>query len=689
MKYKRWNQAAPDQAAVKALALAGFPALAAAVLCARGLNTPALARAFLAVSNGPLTDPLLLKNMELAVARIALALEQNELIAVYGDYDVDGITSTCLLTRCLRARGASVVPYIPGRLEEGYGLNDDAVDALAEKGVTLIITVDCGITAVAEVKRAREKGVDVIVTDHHECKDDLPAAVAVVDPRQRDCAYPFKALAGVGVALKLALALAAPGERDGVLAEYADLAAVGTVADVMPLSGENRAIVIQGLEALNHSKRPGIRALIREAGAEGKPLCASSIGYTLAPRINAAGRMGQAMVAARLLLTEDPAEAAGLAAELCVLNRERQAIEGEIYNDCLSRLEREGVPVRRSIVLAGEGWHQGVVGIVASRLTERYSCPAFMISLQDGRGKGSCRSFGGFNLFTALERCADLLEGFGGHALAAGFTILEAHIPAFRARIAACVEEWTGGAELQSTLEVDAELSDCEALTVAEINGLAALEPYGAGNPKPVFLLAGCSVVTLSEVGGGRHLKLKISKDGQNLDAIFFSATAAMAGLAAGDRVDVAFTPQINEFRGARTVQLQVCDIRPAPTRAEAEYALYERLRRGEDLSAREAERLIPSRTEFAALWRYLGAHARLGRVEDTARRLARGVARLYGIKESVLRTLVCLAVMDEHGLIAVERSTDRLLISLGEVKGKVDLEASDLMRRLRTFADR
>ncbi|NCB63104.1 MAG: single-stranded-DNA-specific exonuclease RecJ [Clostridia bacterium] len=687
MKYKKWNQAAPDRAAVEALAQAGLPPLAAAVLCARGLDTPALARAFLEAANAPLPDPFLLRDMDKAVARIDLALDRGEFIAVYGDYDVDGITSTCLLTRYLRSRGATVVSYIPDRLEEGYGLNADAVDTLAAAGVKLIITVDCGITAVDEVEKAREMGVDVIVTDHHECKDGLPAAVAVVDPRRRDCEYPFKALAGVGVALKLALALAGPGERDAVLGEYVDLAAVGTVADVMQLAGENRAIVTQGLEALNHSKRPGIRALIREAGAEGKPLCASSIGFTLAPRLNAAGRMGQAMVAARLLLTEEAAEAAELAAELCVLNRERQAIEGEIYDTCVSYLEREGGLARRSIVLSGEGWHQGVVGIVASRLTERYSCPAFMICLQDGKGKGSCRSFGGFNLFTALEQCADLLEGFGGHALAAGFTILEEQIPAFRARIDRCVEEWTGGVELQSSLEVDAELSGPELLTVAGINGLSVLEPYGAGNPKPVFLLAGCSVSALSEVGGGRHLKLKLGRNGQNLDAIFFSTTAAMAELATGDRVDVAFTPQINEFRGARTVQLQVSDIRPAPTRVEAEYALYERLCRGEDISAREAEALIPSRAEFAAVWRYLSAHARLGRVEDTARRLARSVAKTYGMKETVMRTMVCLEVMDEHGLIAVERTTDHLLISLREVEGKVDLEASDLMRRLRLLA--
>ena len=688
MKYKKWNQAAPDRSAVLALVEAGLPALAATVLCARGVDTPEAAAAFLAAADAPLHDPMLLRDMDRAVERMERALAGNEYIAVYGDYDVDGITSTCLLTRFLSARGARVLPYIPDRLEEGYGLNREAVELLADNGVTLIVTVDCGITAVEEARYAASLGLDVIITDHHECKDELPQAVAVVDPHRRDCGYPFPCLAGVGVALKRALALTPGSERARVLSEYADLAAIGTVADVMQLSGENRAIVRRGLQALAQTRRPGLRALIREAGAEGKSLTASCIGFTLAPRINAAGRMGCAPVAAELLLTEDPGRAEALSHALCALNRERQSIEGRIYEECLARLERESAGQRRSIVLAGEGWHQGVVGIVASRLAEKYACPTFMICVQDGRGKGSCRSFGGFNLFRALESCADLLEGFGGHALAAGFTILEEHIGAFRQRIDRCVEEWTGEHELASALEVDAELPDENLLTVEEVAGLDLLEPYGAGNPKPVFSLSGCTVSSLAEVGGGRHLKLRLSRGGHLLDAIFFSVGAAETGVAPGDRIDVTFTPQINEFRGNRSVQLQLCDLRPAPTRMAAEQALYERLRRGEALSAQEAAALIPSRTEFAAVWRYLSGHARLGRVEDTARRLARGVSRTYGIKETVMRTMVCLEVLDEHGLIQVEQTTDHLRIDLCRVEGKVDLESSDLMKRLRRLAE-
>ena len=324
------------------------------------------------------------------------------------------------------------------------------------------------------------------------------------------------------------------------------------------------------------------------------------------------------------------------------------------------------------------------MGIVASRLAEKYACPAFMICLQDGKGKGSCRSFAGFNLFAALEHCAPLLEGFGGHALAAGFTIREENIPAFAAAMNDYVLAATGGEEMVSVLEVDGELERAELLTLEGVEGLDLLEPYGAGNPKPVFSLSGCLVSALSEVGGGRHLKLKLAAGGRSFDAIFFSATAAEAGIEAGDRVDVAFTPQINEYRGWRSVQLQLCDLRPALTRAQAERALYEKFRRGEPLTRREAAALLPSREEFVVLWRYLKGHAGQTPLEATAPRLARSVARSAGRRETVMRTLVCLEVFDERGLIRMERTTDHLHIALRPVEGKVDLDDSSILRALR-----
>ena len=687
MKYQEWRTAACDPAARRSMERAGVPPLAALTLCARGLDTPEKARSFLDAGRGQLLEPRLMKDMDAAAARVRRALEQGEQIAVYGDYDVDGITATCLLTDFLRSEGGEVVPYIPDRMEEGYGLNREAVAALHAQGVGLIITVDCGITAVEEAAYAAALGVDVVITDHHECKEALPAALAVVDPRRPDCPYPFKCLAGVGVALKLVLALGGLARWGELLRKYADLAAIGTVADVMSLTGENRTIVRLGLAELRRTRRPGLKALLHEAGLDEKPLTSMSVGYTLAPRINASGRMGCAALAGELLLTGDPVRGEELARQLCTLNRERQAIEAGIYAQCLERADALPQSRRHALVLAGEHWHQGVVGIVASRLAEKYACPAFMICLQDGKGKGSCRSFAGFKLFAALEHCAPLLEGFGGHALAAGFTIKEENIPAFAAAMNDYVSAATGGREMVSVLDVDGELNDPGLLTLEGVEGLEVLEPCGAGNPRPVFSLSGCTVTALSEVGGGRHLKLRLSVAGHSLDAIFFSATAAGAGISAGDRVDAAFTPQVNEYRGWRNVQLQLCDLRPARTRSQAEQALYERFRRGETLTPREAAALLPSREEFVALWRYLEGHARPA-MEETAHRLARAVARSAGRRETVMRTLVCLEVFDERGLIRLERVTDHLRIGLTPVEGKVDLEQSAILRRLREMLE-
>ena len=340
MKYEKWTVAPPDPAALAALEEAGISPLLAAVLSARGVRVPQEARALLEGGETALEDPLALKDMAQAAGRVRLALERGETIAVYGDYDVDGITATCLLTDFLRRKGGAVIPYIPDRLEEGYGLNREAVTALKEQGASLIVTVDCGITALEETAWARSLGIDVVITDHHECKSGLPAAQAVVDPRRSDCPSACKGLAGVGVALKLAMAINGPEGDGDVLAEYCDLAAVGTVADVMPMTGENRTIVRLGLEELSHPRRLGLALLIREAGLEDKAITATSIGYTLAPRINASGRMGRAQMAVELLLTRDRERGEQLAQELCALNRERQTIECEIFQECVQRLER-------------------------------------------------------------------------------------------------------------------------------------------------------------------------------------------------------------------------------------------------------------------------------------------------------------------------------------------------------------
>lgn len=688
MKYQQWNIAQRSQEAFQAMERQGVPSLVAATLCARGLTDLEEARGLLSSGEDQLCDPFLMKDMDLAVARVGRALGNGEKIAIYGDYDVDGITSTCLLTHYLRAQGGDVCYYIPNRLSEGYGVNNEAVDRLANQGVTLIITVDCGITALSEVRYAASLGIDVIVTDHHECKEEIPAAVAVVDPHRKDCPYPFKDLAGVGVALKLVMALGGEKRYRALFLEYADLAAVGTVADVMKLLGENRTIVRVGLNHLKKTRRRGLYALMVEAGTLNRAITSTTVGYCLSPRINAAGRMGRAAMAAELILTEDPGRAEALAQELCELNRQRQSVELDIFNQCLALLA--GKKQYDCLVLADKAWHQGVVGIVASRLAEQFACPVFMICLQaDGKGKGSCRSYGGFNLFCALDQCADLLEGYGGHALAAGFSIKEENIPAFRARMEEIVRGDTGGEEMVSTLQIDGEISNTAVLTVEQVEALSMLEPYGAGNPKPVFSLSGVTITCMSDVGGGRHLKMRASRDGRTVDMIFFSVTRAKSGLTVGDRADVAFYPQINEYRGSRTVQLHLVDLRPAYSPQQLnEQALYRKYRRGERLSPCEARTMIPNREEFAAVWRYLAN--RQGEVVEVPVRLARKVAHEADLWESTLHTMICLEVLESFDLVTIrpeEGGALRIRLKKRRGTGKISLYQAPMIKKLQAIA--
>ncbi len=685
MKYEQWRVAPDRRPEREALENMGLPPLLAALLAARGVS-PGEARRLLSPQSEPLEDPMLMRDMPRAVERIRLALARGERIAVYGDYDVDGITATCLLTEFLAGEGGDAVPYIPDRLEEGYGLNREAVSVLAGRGVTLIVTVDCGITAAGETAFAKSLGVDVVVTDHHACKGGPPPAAAVVDPCRPDCPYPFSGLAGVGVALKLAMAVAGERRAERVFEEYCDLAAVGTIADVMPMTGENRAIVSRGLARLDPPRRVGLDCLIRCAGLSERKVTSVSVGYTLAPRLNAAGRMGRAATALELLRTRDPARGEELALELCELNRERQTIEGEIFQQCVQRLERS--PQSGVIVLSDEGWHQGVVGIVASRLTEKYACPAFMICLDRGIGKGSCRSWGGVNLFELLSRCAPLLENFGGHALAAGFTVREENIPALAGALRTQLELLSRQGAPAPVLEADLAVAP-EWLTAQAVESLDLLEPCGAGNPRPIFVLSGAQVQSASLVGRGRHLKLRLESRGVCLDAIWFSAGGEYGAVAPGCRVDAAFSPQINEFHGQRSVQLQLLDLRPAPSRAEIERGIYDKFHRGEALTASEARFLLPSRSDFVDLWRWLERQSAAGTVvEDTLARIARSVSRWGGAREVPARTHFCLDVMEERGLIDLREFTGRLQITLRRVEHKVDLDASELMLRLRRAAE-
>ena len=687
MKFQKWNISSPREQDVALLRSAGYPYLLSTVLAARGITSPEDAAEFLDRERHLTISPMRMRDMNKAVSRIQRAISDGETIAVFGDYDVDGITSTVLLLDYLKSCGAHCLRYIPRRIEDGYGLSKDAIQGLHDQGASLMITVDCGITGNEEVDFANSLGMDVVVTDHHECKEALPNAVAVVDPHRPDCPYPFKHLAGVGVALKLVLALGGENREDALFARYCTLAAIGTVADVMRMEGENRPIVSCGLEALPHTDFVGVHALLKEAGLLGKPITSIQIGFVLSPRINAAGRMGAADLAADLLETDDPARAEELARELCDLNRERQAVEQAICADAIDQIQKLRSEERSALVLSSEDWHQGVVGIVASRLSEKYSCPSFMIHLKDGTGKGSCRSYGGFNLFAALESCSDLLDGYGGHELAAGFTIPEGNIDAFRQRMNRYVRSAMDGVLPVSSLELDAAIACPGEVTLDQVEQLSLLEPYGAGNPRPAFALLGATVDAIQSVGQGRHLKLRLSKGTCRFDAIFFSVTEQECGITAGSRVDAAFYLQANTFRGNTTLQLQLIDIRPSlvPSRHEAaDLELLDRLMAGGPVTAQETARLGASRDQFGACWRVLERHLRQGKAEEDTLPYLRQLAAQSGGSESFLRTALALQVFRERGLISMTVQGSRTILCLNTTQGKVDLFACPYLSRLR-----
>ena len=676
LKYGIWNCGQPPAQDVNKLVSGGFSPLTAMVLAGRGLRDPEGARESLGC-DAPLPDPFLLGDMDRAAERVRRAIQNKERIAVFGDYDVDGITATCLLTDFLRSQGADCLSYIPGRLEEGYGLNPIAIRQLGEEQVKLIITVDCGITALEEADLCRELGMDLVITDHHECKEELPRAAAIVDPHKPGDGYPHRNLSGVAVAFKLACALS--GDAQAVLEEYADMVCLGTVADVIPLVGENRVFVSRGLLALEHTKRPGLAALMEECGCAQGEITSSTIGYMLAPRINAAGRMGQVDLAIDLFLTQDENHARSVAAQLCELNRQRQQIESDIYRQALAMLP-EGAPPE-AIVLADEHWHQGVVGIVASRIAEEFACPAFLICLDGEHGKASSRSHGGFNLFNSLRELSPLLESYGGHELAAGFTIRRDKIDAFRTQVCAMAASYFADGTHLSTLDLDCAVPP-EMLTIPEIEGLNILEPCGSGCPKPQLMMTGLTVERIQSVGGGRHMRLRLRRGHYSLNAIFFSADPVSAGVAVGDVVDVAFHPQINEFRGLRSVQLNVIDIRPScAAPCPVTLRRYQALLAG-TITAQDAAALLPDRQVLGDVWRYLAAVPG-GSLQESPLCLCRKIVRRTEREMSLETLLTCLDIFRDVGLLDVKRIHMTLSISLTPKPGKTDLTKSETMQAL------
>ena len=674
LKYGIWNVSQPDMGAVNALAGCGYGPVTAMVLASRGLTDQRQAQAYLRC-DAPLCDPYAMKDMDKAAARVGLAMTRGETVAVFGDYDVDGITATSLLTHFLRSCGVTCIPYIPGRLEEGYGLNPIAIHQLHQEGVSLIITVDCGITALEEARLCARLGIDLVITDHHECKEILPWACAVVDPHRPDDCYPHKNLSGVGVAFKLACALS--GEPHRILEQYADMVCLGTVADVMPLQGENRVFVDRGLKMLRNTHRPGLAALIDQCSCDAKSLSASTIGFMLAPRINAAGRMGQIELALELFLTEDPQAGLEASRALCELNRQRQSVESEIYEQALSMLPEGGTP--EAIVLADDSWHQGVVGIVASRIAEEFCCPTFLICLDGDHGKASSRSYGSFNLFAALTSLSPLLESYGGHELAAGFTIRRDQISAFREAICNLVRQHNQGHIPHTVLDVDCDLP-AELLTLSNIQSLDALEPCGNGCPKPVLMMRGLTVDRTQAVSSGKHLRLRLRKGRAMFNAIYFSCGQEINAVQQGELIDVAFTPQINEFRDERTVQMNVLDLRPSCNAlCDPELRHYLALQAGQS-DASLAQALLPERGVLGTVWRYLAAAAEH---KENPMCLLRKIVRWSGMPLSLEMLLVCLDIFSDVGLVQVQRHQKYLLIQVASPQQKADLNASATMQQL------
>lgn len=669
MNYSKWKTIGKSDAIPSSLLEAGYPPLLAAMLGIRGIVSGFEADRFINGGEETLIDPFLMKDMDKAALRLRSAIASGETVAVYGDYDVDGITSTCLLTDWLRSRGVRCLPYIPDRIEEGYGLNSSAIDGLASKGVTLIVSVDCGITAVSEAEHARNIGVDLIITDHHECREQvLPEAVAVIDPKQDGCTYPNKDLAGVGVALKLVCAV--EGNTSYVLHRYADLVTIGTVADVVPLTGENRYIVRMGLGMLRHTERPGIAALMRESGIADKKVTSSTIGFSIAPRLNAAGRLGCVSVAGKLLMTHDDGEAAELASELCELNRRRQALETEIWNDASGMME--GKQPENPIVLASENWHQGVIGIAASKLAERYSLPTIMICLDGDKGKGSCRSFGGFNLFDALSACSEHLEGFGGHALAAGLNIRRDKLQDFREALNTYYLR--NRPDELPTLTCDLEILNPMMLSMECVRSLELLEPYGSGNPKPVMCISGAKIDRICPIGSGKHLRFMIDFRGMSFECVFFSHSESELGVSSGELVDIAFTPQINEFRSRCNVQLQAVALR----RHDPRPLCLRLINRSSQIPLSEASPYCPDRNAFVSVWHRLQAAG--GVVAADLEGLIDQCPK--GIEPE--RFCLCLLALSELGLLRRLKPDSLFGARIVTSTVKVNLEDSPLIKRLK-----
>ena len=678
MILRKWEVRPLDKERAAAFAQTyGVPFFLAMLMNIRGLDDAAHLREFLGEGE-PLSDPFLLKNMDKAAARITRAVDNMEKIAVYGDYDADGVTSTAMLYSYLETRGADVIFYIPQREGEGYGMNMGAVEYLKEQGVSLIVTVDNGISSVQEVARANELGIDVVVTDHHRPQEILPDAVAVVDAYRPDDTRPYKHFSGVGIAFKLLMALEdGAGDVEDLLEAYSDLAAIGTIGDIVPLTGENRTLIRAGLERLSQSDRPGVQALLENAGIAGKALTSTNVAFTLVPRINATGRMGAPERAVRLLISGYEEEAEVLSEEICADNEERRRVEAEIAEAAFADIEAKGYMKDRVVVVDGENWHHGVIGIVASRVTERCGKPCMIISRGETEAKGSGRSIEGFSLFEAICACGDLLIKFGGHPMAAGITLKPENIEAFRRRINQYAAEHFPQMPTQ-TVTLDCKLNPA-ALSVSMAQSLTQLEPFGNGNPQPVFGLFNMELSNVTPVGGGGHLRLTLEKNGAVITAMRFNTKPEELPYHIGDKIDLAVQLEAREFRGQPSLTVIVRDMKFAAFNTEkniASLASFEKWQRGEVLSAEDKNRLYPDRACLAAIYRALRTVN--GKETDQVRFVSQ-----FGKDMTLGLFKTALLVFEERGLVHSEIADDTFTATLIETSGKTDITRSPVLLAL------
>ena len=678
MILRKWEVRPLDKERAAAFAQTyGVPFFLAMLMNIRGLDDAAHLREFLGEGE-PLSDPFLLKDMDKAAARITRAVDNMEKIAVYGDYDADGVTSTAMLYSYLETRGADVIFYIPQREGEGYGMNMGAVEYLKEQGVSLIVTVDNGISSVQEVARANELGIDVVITDHHRPQEILPDAVAVVDAYRPDDTSPYKHFSGVGVAFKLLMALEdGAGDVEDLLEAYSDLAAIGTIGDIVPLTGENRTLIRAGLERLSQSDRPGVQALLENAGIAGKALTSTNVAFTLVPRINATGRMGAPERAVRLLISGYEEEAEVLSEEICADNEERRRVEAEIAEAAFADIEAKGYMKDRVVVVDGENWHHGVIGIVASRVTERCGKPCMIISRGETEAKGSGRSIEGFSLFEAICACGDLLIKFGGHPMAAGITLKPENIEAFRKRINQYAAEHFPQMPTQ-TVTLDCKLNPA-ALSVSMAQSLTQLEPFGNGNPQPVFGLFNMELSNVTPVGGGGHLRLTLEKNGAVITAMRFNTKPEELPYHIGDKIDLAVQLEAREFRGQPSLTVIVRDMKFAAFNTEkniASLASFEKWQRGEVLSAEDKNRLYPDRACLAAIYRALRTVN--GKETDQVRFVSQ-----FGKDMTLGLFKTALLVFEERGLVHSEIADDTFTATLIETSGKTDITRSPVLLAL------